>query len=69
MARTGDEMEQLRHRVQKIDDLWDEEKQNRFAKMPKDADHGECHARQIVERVADKHLRGISVEREEKDPL
>lgn len=60
-------MKQLRYRIQKVDDLWDEEEQNRFAKMPKDSNNSKRHARQIVECVADKYLRGIPVEREEKN--
>lgn len=66
VARARNEAEQLRHRVDKVDDLRDEEQQHGFAKVAQDADHGERHAGQVVERVADKHLRGVAGRGERK---
>ena len=36
-------MKQLRHGVKKIDNLWDEEKQQGLGEMTKDGDHRKCH--------------------------
>lgn len=53
-------MEQLRHRIQKIEYLRDEEEQQCFAEMAQDANHRERHAGQIAEGVADKYPGWIS---------
>ena len=36
-------MKQLRHGVKKIDNLWDEEKQQGLGEMTKDGNHRKCH--------------------------
>jgi hypothetical protein len=71
MSRTGNEMEKLRHRIKKIDDLWDEKQQNCFAKMSENPDNSKCHAREVTKRVTDEHLRWISAkeERQKKNLL
>lgn len=68
MPRARYEVEQLRHRINEVEDLRDEEQQNGFAEMAENADHGERHARKVVERVTDEHLRRVSV-RTEKSTL
>ena len=43
MPRAGYKMKQLRHGVEKIDNLWDEEKQQSLGEMTKDCNHRKCH--------------------------
>lgn len=60
MSRAGNEVEKLRHRINKIEHLRDEKQQNRLAEVAENADDRESHARKVVERVADEDLRRIS---------
>jgi hypothetical protein len=57
----GDEPEKLRHRVQKVENLWQKEEQHCFAEVSKDADHRKGHSRKVAERVSHKHSAGIPV--------
>jgi hypothetical protein len=59
VSRAGDEPEQLRHRVQKVENLWQKEEQHCFTKVSKDSNHSKGHSRKVAERVADKHSAGI----------
>lgn len=60
MARAGDEVKKLRHRVKKVDYLRDKEKQNGFAEMSEDSNDGECHTGKVIECITDKNLRWVS---------
>lgn len=44
MARAGDESEELWAREDEVDDLWDEEQEERLAKVTEDANDCERHA-------------------------
>ena len=54
-------MEELRHRVEKVDDLGQQENEQSFGKVAQDADHGENHAAEIAVGVAHEHLRRVPV--------
>jgi hypothetical protein len=59
MPRTRDEPKQLRDRVQKVEDLREEEEEEGFRKVAEDADDGKRHAGEVAERVADKGVRWV----------
>ena len=59
MTRTVDEVEQLRARQHKVEDLRDEEQDERLGKVALDGDGGECHAGEVAEGVAWEGLGGI----------
>ena len=48
-------LEQLGYRVQKIEDLWQQEQQQRLAEVAKDARHSNRHASKVGEGVTYKH--------------
>ena len=58
---TGYELEELRYRIQEIDDLRDEKEQHGLAEVAQDGNNSERHARKVAERVAHKNLCRISV--------
>lgn len=60
MAWTGNKVEELRHRIDEVDDLRDEEEQNCLAKVPKNSNNGEGHARKVVECVTNEDFGWIS---------
>lgn len=60
MSRARYEVEKLRHWIDKIDDLWDEEEQNCFAEVSQNSNDGKCHAREVIESVADENFWWIS---------
>lgn len=59
MPRTRDEPKQLRDRVEKVEDLGEEEEEEGFRKMAEDADDGKGHAGKVAERVADEGVRRV----------
>ena len=61
VSRAGDELEELWARVDKVDNLREEEEKHRLGVVPKDGGHGERHARKIAIRVADENLGGVPV--------
>ena len=65
MARARHKVEQLRHRVQEIQDLGHEEKKEGFREVPEDGDHGEGHPGEVAEGVPGEHLAGEPVVLEE----
>lgn len=56
MARTGDHAEQLGRRVEEIKDLRDDQEQQRFTEVAKDAYDRKNHPCEIAVRVPDEHL-------------
>lgn len=60
MAGTGNKVEELRHRIEEIQDLRQEEQKHRFAEMSQDAHNGKRHSGEIVKRVPHKYLRWVS---------
>lgn len=56
MAWTWHEVEQLRHRVEEVEHLRYEEEQRRLAEVAEDANHRECHPREVAECVSDEHF-------------
>lgn len=66
MSRTWDEMKQLRHRVQKVEDLRNKEEQHRFAKMSQNRNDGKRHSGKIAKCVADKNACWIPVKKKGK---
>ncbi len=63
MARTGDQSKELWRRIDEVEQLRHEQKQQRLAEVAEDADHGEHHAREVAVRVPDKDLGRIPVVR------
>ena len=57
VARAGDEVEELREAVQEVEDLGDEEEEERLAEMAQYGYHSKTHSRKIGERVPHKHAR------------
>jgi len=60
VTRTWHKVEQLRRGVQEIQDLRQEEEQQRLAEVAQDSNHGESHAGKVAVGVPNKHLRWIS---------
>lgn len=54
-------MEQLRGRVGGVEQLRDEQQQQRLAEVAEDADDGEDHAGEVAVRVADEDARRVPV--------
>lgn len=61
MSWTRHELEQLWERVDKIQNLWHEEKQQGFAKMAENTHDRKGHAGIIAVRVTHKDTRGIPI--------
>ena len=59
VARTRDQVEELRRRVQEVEHLRREEQQHCLREVPENADDGERHAAEVAERVAHKGSRWI----------
>jgi hypothetical protein len=55
------ELKQLRNRVQKVQDLWYEEHQQRLAEVRMDTNNSEGHAREVAVSVSHEYLRGEPV--------
>lgn len=55
MSGTWHKVEQLRHGIEEVQDLWQEEEQQCFTKVAKDSNHCKCHPGEIVEGVADEY--------------
>lgn len=51
MAGTGNEVEQLREGVEKVEDLGDEEEEEGLGEVPEDGHHGEGHPTEVAEGV------------------
>jgi hypothetical protein len=58
VARAWHDFEQLWQAVHKVDDLGDEEHEQRLRKVAQNAGHCQRHARKVGERVTHKHLAG-----------
>lgn len=52
-------MKKLRHAVQKIDDLRNEEEQGSFAEVAYNTDDSKSHPRQIAKGITHENLRWI----------
>jgi hypothetical protein len=61
MTRTFDDAEKLWCGINKVDNLRDEEKHQRFAKMAQDADDCKRHPSKITVSVSNEDLGRISV--------
>jgi hypothetical protein len=61
VARAGDEAEDLRARVEEVEDLGDEKKAERLGEMAENTDNGEDHAGEVAVGVADKDLGRVPV--------
>lgn len=61
MARAGDDVEELGSRVDKVEDLGQEQEDERLAEMTLDADHDEDHAGKVAVGVSDKDVGGVFV--------
>lgn len=48
-------VKELRQRVDKVDDLWDEKEQHSLAEMAQDAYHGKRHPGKITKCISNKH--------------
>mmetsp|Transcript_6929 Transcript_6929/g.16698 ORF Transcript_6929/g.16698 Transcript_6929/m.16698 type:complete len:405 (-) Transcript_6929:244-1458(-) len=66
VPRAWHKLEELRRRVQEVEDLRREEEEERLAEVAQDASDAEGHASKVSERVANKHLRGVPVEGEQR---
>mmetsp|Transcript_50392 Transcript_50392/g.116321 ORF Transcript_50392/g.116321 Transcript_50392/m.116321 type:complete len:274 (+) Transcript_50392:553-1374(+) len=66
MPRARDPLEELRHRVDEIDHLRDEEEQYRLRVVPKNADDCKRHARKVAVGVANEDLRRMPVELQQR---
>ena len=55
MSWTWNYPEQLRNRVEEIQDLWDKEQQHSFAKVTQDSNNSKCHPREITKGVSNKY--------------
>ncbi len=67
MAGTGDEAEELRGGVDEVEDLGDEEQEERLGEVAEDADDGEDHAREVAVGVSDEDARGVPVVAPERE--
>ena len=56
-----DQSEELRCRVDKVEDLGDEEEEHGLAEVAEDGDHRKCHASKVAVRVTNKHSGGVPV--------
>ena len=56
MARTGYNVEELRGRVDEVENLRDEQKDQRLAEVAHDADHSEDHASKVAVCITNKDL-------------
>lgn len=61
VARAGDDVEQLGRRVDKVEDLGQQEEDERLAKVALDADDDKDHAGKVAVGVADKDVGGVLV--------
>ena len=61
MTWTRNDLEQLRNRVQEVDDLWEKQQQQCFAEMTVNSQYSECHAREVAEGVTDEHFGWIPI--------
>ena len=61
VARAENETEELGQRVQKIENLRNEQKEQRLAEVSKNADDGESHSHEVAKGVADKNGGGEPV--------
>lgn len=66
MTRARNEAEQLRYRIDEVDNLWNKEQKNRLAEVTQDANHGERHPGQVVKCIADENLRWIAMKKKDK---
>lgn len=64
VARTRDDLEELRARQKKVDDLRNEEEHQRLAEVPVDPHHGEGHASKVAEGVA--HEDPVKIRRDQR---
>ena len=55
-------MEELRDRVQEVEDLWDKEQEHSLAEVSNDGHHGKGHAGKVCEGVTHKGLGRIPVQ-------
>ncbi len=60
MPRAGHNLEELGQAVHEVDELGDEEEQQRLAEVAQDARHRQSHPRKVRERVAHKYLRAAA---------
>ena len=65
MARTRNNMEELGSRVDKVEDLRDEQKQQGLAEMAENCNDHKDHAGKVAVCVADEYTRRIPIVREE----
>ena len=61
VSRAGDQSEELRDGVHKVEDLRDEEEEHGLAEVAEDGDHCKRHASKVAVRVTNKHSGGIPV--------
>ena len=59
MSGARNKAKELGYRVQKIDDLRDEEEEHCLAEVGEDRDDCESHSGKVAESVTDKNLRRI----------
>lgn len=62
MSGAGHEVEELRDREQKVENLWYEEQEHSLAEVPNDGDHSKGHAGKVCEGVTHKGRGRIPVE-------
>jgi hypothetical protein len=58
VSGTRKHLEQLWDRVDEIDDLRNEQQEQRFGEMAMNADHSKGHSRKVAECIANEHLGG-----------
>ena len=61
MPRTGYNTEELRSRVDEVEDLRDEQQKQGFGEMPQDSDDGEDHPCEIAVCISHEDARGVPV--------
>ena len=61
MPRTGYNTEELRSRVDEVEDLRDEQQKQGFGEMPQDSDNGEDHPCEIAVGISYEDARGVPV--------
>ena len=61
MSWAGDQSEELRGGVYKVEDLGDEEEEHGLAEVAEDGDHCKCHASKVAVGVTNKHSGGVPV--------
>ena len=59
MPGTRDNLEDLRDRIQEVEDLWSEEEQKSLAKVSHNADDCERHPGKVRKSVPDEHPRRV----------